>query len=88
MPHLLHLVDELALDVALVITELHIGEQLPQLREVSLETARAIDAGLAHAQHVKIWSVYDLYLSHFCQQITNYDTKLERNEHIAKQNRR
>ena len=86
--HLLHLVDQLALNVALVIAELHIGEELLQLREVCFEAAVPVDAGLTHAQHVKIWSVYDLYLSHFCQRITNYDTKLEINEHIAKQNSR
>ncbi len=37
--HLLHLVDQLALNVALVIAELHIGEELLQLREVCLEAA-------------------------------------------------
>ena len=85
--HLLHLVDELALDVALVIAELHIGEEPLQLREVCLEAAVPVDAGLTHAQHIKIGTVYYLNLSHFCEQIINFDTKLKIKRDIAKENR-
>jgi len=85
--HLLHLVDELTLDVALIITDLYIGEQFLQLREICLETAVAIDAGLTYAQQVKVWSVYYLNLFHFCQQMINFDTKLKIKRDIAKQNR-
>ena len=85
--HLLHLVDQLALNVALVVTELHVGEELLQLREVGLETAGAIDARLTHAQQVKVGTVYYLNLSHFCEQIINFDTKLKIKRDIAKENR-
>jgi site-specific recombinase XerD len=62
-------------------------EQFLQFREVRLETAVAIDAGLTYAQQVKVWSVYYLNLSHFCQQMINFDTKLKIKRDIAKQNR-
>lgn len=85
--YLLHFVDKLTLDVTLIITDLYIGEQFLQFREVRLETAVAIDAGLTYAQQVKVWSVYYLNLFHFCQQMINFDTKLKIKRDIAKQNR-
>lgn len=48
--HLLQLVDQFALDVALVVFNLHVGEFLFQFRKVALEGVAAIDAGFADTQ--------------------------------------
>ena len=49
-PRLLHLINQLTLDVALIIVYLDIGEALTQFRQVAVERLRAIDARLTLAQ--------------------------------------
>ena len=61
----LHLVDELALHVALVVVYLHVREPLAQLRQVVLERLVAVDAWLPLPQQVQVWPVDNLYLHFF-----------------------
>ncbi len=63
--HLLQLVDKLALDVALVVVYLHVGIGRAQRLEVAFKRVAAVDARLAHAEKIKVWSVDYLYL-HVC----------------------
>ena len=60
--HFLQLVDELALDVALVILNLHIRKLSLQLRQVALEGIAAVNAWFADAQEVQIRTINNLYL--------------------------
>ena len=60
--HFLQLVDELALDVALVILNLHIRILSLQLRQVALEGVAAVNAWFADAQEVQIRTINNLYL--------------------------
>ncbi len=58
--HLLHLVDELALDIALVIVDGDVGILCPQLRQILVEGGRAVDARLTGAEEVQIGTIDDL----------------------------
>ena len=60
--HLLHLVDELALHVALIVVYLHIRDLGFQLGQECLERLAAIDARLANTQQVQVGSVNNLNL--------------------------
>ena len=60
--HLLHLVDEFSLHIALIVVYLHAGIALPQLFETSLKGVAAIDARFAFAQQVEVGTVDNLYL--------------------------
>ena len=57
----LQLVDEHALHVALIVVDLHVGILTAELVEILLERGIAVDAWLACAEHVKVWSVDDCY---------------------------
>ena len=62
--HLLQLVDQLTLDVALVIGNLHIGELGAKCGQKLVERRRAVDAWLTRAQQIQVRSVDDLNLLH------------------------
>ena len=57
---LLHLVDELALHVALIVVYLYIRVFLPQLGQIAVERLAAVDARFALSQQVQVWSVDNL----------------------------
>ena len=58
--HLLHLVDQLALDIALVVGNLDIGILSLQLRQILFERRRAINTRLTNAKEVQIWTINNL----------------------------
>ena len=60
--HLLHLVDHLALDVALEIFHLDIGKCVAQRGEVALERLCSVDARLANAEQVEVRAIEYKYL--------------------------
>jgi len=60
--YFLKLVDELALDVALIILYLDVGVFGFQLRQIALERIAAINTRLSYAQEVQVWTIDDLYL--------------------------
>ena len=60
--HLLHLIDELTLDVALETGDLHIGELCLQRRQVALKRLIAIDAWLALSQQIEVRTIDNLNL--------------------------
>ena len=55
--HLLHLVNQLSLYIALIVFYLYIGILCLQLGQILVERRRAVDAWLASAQEVKIGSI-------------------------------
>ena len=55
--HLLHLVDEFTLDVALVILDINIEVLLLQLWQVLLERGGTVDAWFADTQQVEVWTI-------------------------------
>lgn len=57
--HLLHLVDQLTLHIALEILDVHVRIALPQLREVLLEGRRAVDTLFTGSQQVEIRTIND-----------------------------
>ena len=59
---LLHLVDQLALHVTLIVVDLYLWEPFAQLWQVAFERLRAIDARLPLAQQVQVRPVDNLYL--------------------------
>ncbi len=63
--HFLHLVYQLALDVALVIVNLHIGKLRRQLWQKLLERAASVDVRLAFAEQIEVWAVNDSYFHLF-----------------------
>ena len=58
--HLLHLVDQFALDIALVVGNLDIGILSLQLRQILFERRRAINTRLTNAKEVQIWTINNL----------------------------
>jgi len=75
-PHGLQLVDKLALDVALKVIYLYIGETSTQARLEIVERRATINVWLAYAKQVEIWPVDNLYrhvsfILYFCSQ--NYE---------------
>ena len=65
-PRLLHLVDELALDIALIVVYLHLRVAAAECREAVFHRFRAIDTWFPLPQQVQVWPVDNLYL-HFFQ---------------------
>ena len=63
-PHLLQLVDQLTLYVALIVVYLHIGILGFQLGQVALEGIAAVDARLPDTKEVQVGTVHNLYF-HF-----------------------
>ena len=59
--HLLHLVDQFALDVALIILYFHIGISRPKLGQVVFKGIVAVDARLTHSEEVEVRPVDNLY---------------------------
>ena len=58
---LLHLVDEFAFDVALIITYLDVGICGTKRLQIVVERAAAIYSGFARAEQIKIRAIDDLY---------------------------
>ena len=63
--HLMEAVDEFALDVALVVANLHIGELLPKVVYHFFHGGMSIDGGLTFACEVQIGAVDNLYSFHW-----------------------
>ena len=64
-PHLVYLVDETSLVIALVVAYLDVGIALLKLLEVAFEALVTIDAGFSFAQQVEIRTVNNLYFHLF-----------------------
>lgn len=62
--HLLHLVDKLALYVALIVLDVHVRVFRLELWQILFEGRRAVDAGFAGAQQVQVWTVDNDYFHH------------------------
>jgi hypothetical protein len=60
--HLLHLIDELTLNIALETGNLHIGELCLQRGQVALERLIAIDTWFALSQQIKVGTIDNLNL--------------------------
>ena len=73
--YLLHLVDELALDIALKVANLHVRILRLQLRQIGLERHLSVDAWLALAKQVEIGAIDDLNF-HNCESFCNFAAKI------------
>ena len=58
--HLLHLVDQFALHIALIVIYLNVRVSLLQFRQEYFERLTTIDAWFAHAQQVQVWPIDNL----------------------------
>ena len=57
--HLLHLVDQLSLDIALVILQLYIRIAGTQLGKVVIKRAVPVDTWLTHTEQIQVRTIYD-----------------------------
>ena len=67
--YLLHLVYQFTLNIALVITYLHIWKHIAQLWQITLKRVFTINARLANSKKVEVRAVYYQYFPHhfnFC----------------------
>ena len=81
--HLLHLVNQNTLDVALKVLDVYIGEAVAQLRQVGVERRRTIDAWLPLAQQVQVRTIDNQNL-HFQYKCINTAAKVRISEQKSK----
>lgn len=74
--HLLHLVNQLPLDIALVVVYLHVGVLCPKLGQILVEGRRTVNARLTGTQQVQIRTINDDYFHISKKMITFVATKL------------
>ena len=63
--HLLQLVYQLALDVALIVVNLHVGLLCAQFGKIFLKRTATVDSRLPNAQEIEVGTVDYLYFLHF-----------------------